>query len=271
MGAGLIWDKDDEGAGAGAATTEAGTGASTIEAGTGDATQEAGAGASTVAAGVATDAAPAPKPKDWKDERLAQKTAQLAAVRAELAAAQAKAAGEKSLDPVADFDARVNEAATRQAAALAARASFNDKCNAAAQAGRTAFGEKAFNESLAELVGLVDLTDPQAQLGYNEFLASALETGEAPKIIFELGRDPEQAMKILAMSPRKMTIELAKLAGAGKVANVSSAPRPITPIESRGGRHEQIAASDPEKADNLSTPDWMARREAEVAARVKVY
>ncbi len=73
------------------------------------------------------------------------------------------------------------------------------------------------------------------------------------------------------MNPRKMTIELARLAGAGKDPGVSAAPKPITPITPVGNRHEQIAASDPAKADQLSSAEWHARRNAEVAAQPRRY
>ena len=263
-GYGLVFEGEDEGAGGKAAEPANGAGADSTPAGAADDKTAGEAEGKKEAAPAGDDKKP-----DWKDRRLAQLTARLSQANAALA--EKTAAPATAPDANETFDALVAEQAAKQARAIAAKASFDEKCNAAAQAGREKFGEKAFNESLDQILSLVDRTNPAEIANYQEFLASAIETGEAPKIIYELGRDPDEVARVLALTPRKMTIELAKMADAGKDPGVSAAPKPITPIDSKGGRHEQIAASDPTKADTLSTSDWMARRNAEIAAQPRRY
>ena len=69
-----------------------------------------------------------------------------------------------------------------------------------------------------------------------------------------------------------MAVELARLAAklpveeADKtVAAVSGTAKPITPVGSRGQSHVEIDPRDPDKADGLTTAEWMRRREAQVS------
>jgi hypothetical protein len=156
-------------------------------------------------------------------------------------------------------DAEVN----RRAAAIAAQNEFNRSCNETAAAGRQQFPD--FDTRVAELVKTIDQKDPSQVSAYNSFLAAAIETGEGPKLIHALGGDLNEASRIMALSPVKMAIELTKLATGA--TPMTRAPKPVTPVGSRGTSHEAIDASDPERSDKLDTATWMRRREAELAAK----
>jgi hypothetical protein len=119
-----------------------------------------------------------------------------------------------------------------------------------------------------ELRKLADPNDPISMATYNGFLAAALETGEAPKLIYALGSDLNEANRILSLPPLKMAVELTKLA-AKPEQQISKASKPITPLNGRGVAHEAVDPTDPTRADALSTKAWMERRNAQLAAREK--
>lgn len=211
-------------------------------------------------------AAPPAKPADdWKDRRIAQLTGKLREAQEKLEAKPegAAAAGEAIITNQAELDRLVEAQAER---ALAAK-QFNESCNAAAEAGRQAFGAEDFNKSVAGLVQLVDMKDPSQAATYNQFINAALATGKAPELLFALGRDQNEAARLMLLPPVQLGIEMARLAAKPAPAPISGAPKPIEPIGSRRGPHTSIAPSDPVRADNLSTAEWMVRRNAEVKAR----
>ena len=95
-----------------------------------------------------------------------------------------------------------------------------------------------------------------------------MELDKPEAIIHALGSDLNEAARILALDPVRMGVEVAKLAmRADAGPGVSAAARPITPVGARGAAHTAISADDPDKADRLSTAEWMKRREAAVAAK----
>lgn len=194
--------------------------------------------------------------EDWRDKRIAKLTAKLR--ESERAKVEPPKPGSAEED-----EARIQAEVSRRAANDA----FNKACNDAAAAGRKDFGEAEFNSRVGSLTKLVDKDDLSSIGAYNQFLAAALETGEASKLIFELGGDLNLAEKIMSLPPLKMAVELTKLASRkAEGEEISSAPKPIRPVNG-SAPHSAISASDTERADKLSTAEWMKRREAEVAGR----
>lgn len=256
-----VWAPEDAGAGA---ATQAATGANdSVVAGAGADSVAAGAGDGTQAAGAAAAAAEKPKGPDWKDKRIATLTARL---NAKNTAAPAEPA--KPLDPTADFNRRVAEEAQRLAPQLTAMQKFDEACLVAVTKGKEEYGDKEFVGAVNALRSIVDETDAASQATYTDLIESALETGAAPAIIFDLGSNLDEAQKLFDMSPKRRAVELTRKAAAlGGAAESSTLPKPIVPVESRGARHEAISPSDPARSDNLSTADWMARREAEIKTR----
>jgi len=161
--------------------------------------------------------------------------------------------------------ADIDRLANRRAQQMAITQDFNRRCDEAALSGRAQFGEAEFNGRIANLQKLVDNSDQQSVDSYNALLTAALETGEAPKVLHALGADMNEAQRILAMHPTRMAVELTKRAMQAS-PNVSGAPKPITPVGNRGD-HRQLAPDDPDRADHLSTAEWMRRREQQVVER----
>jgi len=205
------------------------------------------------------------KDKDWRDARIAKLTGQLQELREKVntpPAAPAVPAPAGALDPTADFNARVAAAARQQVAIN----TFNDRCNAEAAKGRAQWED--FDARLADVRSLVNVSDADEVAAYNALLQAGLETGELATLMYELGQDLDEANRILALSPLRMGVELTKKALKGaQIEGVSKVPPPVRPLA--GGRGEQLPVdpTNPEQADNLTTAEWMKRREAQVAAR----
>lgn len=235
----------------------------------------AAAGAEGVAASDGAGKAPAAAPAtsdnvDWRERRIATLTARLREAQEALAAKPAASAtdGAAAAKPAAPAlsEAELQARVEARAAELAASKAFNDACNAVATKGREAYGETEFNGRVAELVKLRDVNDPASVANYNSFLAAAIETGQAEKLIDMLGRDLNEAARVLALPPVRMGIELARLAERDP-EEVSKAPKPIKPIGAKGSAHTEIDPTDPTRAGQLSTAEWMRRREAQIAKR----
>lgn len=209
-----------------------------------------------------------PPAQDWRDKRIATLTRRLRELQEKGNAPPATTTEPPTttapapLQPPTNLDALVNQRARE----LANIQDFNRRCDEAALAGRSAFGESEFNGRIANLQKLVDNTDPSSVKAYNDLLMAALETGEAPRVLFDLGADLNEAQKVLSMTPTKMAVEMTRKA-AMPPGTVSNAPKPITPIPSRGAANERISPDDPDRSDHLSTAEWMRRREEQLAAR----
>lgn len=211
----------------------------------------------------ANDLKPEDSGDDWKTQRIAKLTARLRALEAAKPGAAAddkRAAGATD----AEIEARIEAEAESRATSKAAQREFNNACNNAATAGRAAYPD--FDGKIKALVSVVDATDPAALANYNTMLATAIETGKAHELIYALGSDLNEANRVLSLSPVKMALELAKMT-QGEDKPVSGMAKPIRPIGSRGTTHEQIDPTDPDRADGLTTKQWMERREAQMEKR----
>lgn len=219
-----------------------------------------------------------PTPTDWKDreiarqrERRREQEARVQQLTQELEALKNNTTKPLSdpapVQPNVEFDRLVNERARQFARELAATEDFNRRLNETAQKGKEQFPD-TFNQRVAALKGQFDLTDPSVQLAWNNFMIAAMETGEAPRLIHDLGGDPEQASRIMGLPAVRMAVELAKMAGPSGT-EVSRAPRPITPITQTSSNRSPIDPDDPERADQLSSAEWFRRREAQANERWK--
>lgn len=223
---------------------------------------------------------PSPTPsganETWAREQLERRVAKLTARNKDLearVAAGTSTPGERT-EVAANQTAITDAAVEARALAIAAQREYDRNAQTAVDAGRTRYGNDEFNERVSSFKRLHDPSDPVSNRAYSDLVEAAIETGAPEKIIFELGGDLKEADRILKLSPVKRAAALAKLAEkdekkaegeetgeAGET--VSSAPKPITTIGRRGPAHTAIAASDPSRADNLSTAAWMERRNAE--------
>lgn len=153
----------------------------------------------------------------------------------------------------------------QRAEALAATASFNQKCNEVAAAGAAAFPD--FKEKIGNLRQLVAVPkDPVQEKAYGEFIEAIIETGPAAaRITHELGSNLDLAEQLYGMRPVQRAAKLAELAAKKSEPEPSNAPKPPVPVGQRAGSGELINPADPVKADKLSTKEWMKRREEYVA------
>lgn len=209
------------------------------------------------------EAAPAPAPakkEDWREAKIRRLTAQLHELRGQEAAPE-PAAQAPADDPAARLaEAEIERRARERAKEISAIDTFNRMCREAANAGRQAFPDfdtkvSALREAFAGGEG-----DVQQQVTYNQFVAALLETGQAPALLHQLGSDLDEAARIINLPPIKMVVELTRLAGKAPDTSTTRAPKPITPVGSKGAAHTAISPDDPERADNLPTAEWMKRR-----------
>jgi len=221
---------------------------------------------------------------DWRDRRIGEQQARLRERNARIAeleaqlrgqgvqpsqpsqgnGATAPQPGQPPYNPQQpqDIQRQINEAAAQ----LAATQEFNRRCNEVAEAGRKVYGN--FDQRVQRLVGLVDGNDPQQVGQYNNFLSAAMETGAATRLIYDLGGDLNEASRIMALDPMRMAVELTRLAARATTTDPTGAPRPIQPITTGAqGQRAALQPDNPDDADTLSTEEWMARREEQVASR----
>lgn len=205
-------------------------------------------------------AKPAAQAKDWKDDRIATLTGKLREAQEKLAVVP-KADPEAPLDANAEFNRQVKIVADQTLAAK----EFADKCTSEAAKGRSQWTD--FDDRLNDLRGLVNTSDPTEVAQYNALLAAGIETGELAMLVYELGQDPAEALRVMKLPPLKMGVELTKKALAGaKIEPLSQVAKPATPL--LGGRGEQVPIdpADADNSDRLTTAEWMTRRERQIAA-----
>ena len=233
-----------------------------------DPTAEAAAAeaAKVAAEAKAKETPPAPK-RDYAAERTQERINKLTAQKAELEREVAKLKSGQSADATA-MQAEIAEKAAKlaqeEAGKIAAWNTFTGALNTAIAEGQKEFGTEKFDGAVTALRALHDQTDPDTNQRYLNMLQAVLDTGAAPKLIAALGEDPNEAARIMGLTPTKMGVELGKLAFRD-AEGVSGAPKPMTPITGVGRTHVAIAAEDPERSDSIDMRVWMERRGAHVA------
>ncbi len=193
------------------------------------------------------EAAPKPEREPWFVKRIAELTRANAERDRVLAQAERKL---RELQPQAanqpDDPARMVETRAQQ---LVAEREFNAACNAAHDKGMAEYPDFA---DAMQAVGRAGGLSPAV-------IEAALETGEAHKVLYALGRDPEQAMRIRDMTPARMGVAMAKLAAQpAPTAPVTKAPAPVRSIS--GGTVK--APDDPDKMSMAEYSAWRAKQEA---------
>lgn len=218
---------------------------------------------------------------EWMTKRLNQTTARNKELKSQVEAREARIAeleaqlkakeppktggdGAGGLDE-AEVERRANERARTMSAEARAQEAWNSMCANITKAGEGAHAD--FEAKIGPVVkSLVDFNDAASFNAYASFVNVANETGKAHEIIYDLAQNPDEFAKILSMPSARMAVEVARMVTPeGQI--LSKAPRPIRPVGNRGNAHEAIKASDPDRADNLDTATWMARREKEISDR----
>lgn len=212
-------------------------------------------------------------PEEWAKIKMQQRidrlTAEKRQLEAAVAAKQQGGAAPTSTDDAA-MEAKVNALADAKAqqiaVQIAAQRNFDERCETVVNDGRTAYAD--FNDSIKTLKEVADLDNPIDAAKYTAFIDAIIETGDGPRLIHELASDPSEAERIFKLSPVKQGIALAKLAAMEAPAS-TAAPKPITPVGNRAGSRIPITPDDVGRADNLSTAEWMARRNQQVEEQRK--
>lgn len=194
----------------------------------------------------------------WQDRTLAARDARIAELeaalvaKAEPAAPPAPVPGAKPLKR--EFtEEEVNARARLMAAQELRREAFDNACNEVAQAGLAV--NKDFVEKINGFQKFGGVTPA--------FLEAAVESGSGHQVLYHLAGNLDEAARLNALPANKMVAEITKLAiKLGTAAAVSRAPPPVDPIQPSGGNGEGLS-------ENLSTDEWMKRRNADVERKQK--
>lgn len=134
---------------------------------------------------------------------------------------------------------------------IATQRAFDTRCNEIYEKGVGEFQD--FDAALSNFQILGGL--PPA------LIEAADATGNPAKVLYELGKNPAEAERIMRLPLPRMGVELAKRASATPAAKpISKAPAPISPVD--GGKRTPDGLS-----DDLDDHEWIARRQKEVEAR----
>lgn len=155
-----------------------------------------------------------------------------------------------------DFDAAVATAATAQNA----QAEYNRSCETANAAGIKAYG-KNWDTAVKNLetLGGFDV----------ETMNGVLSTDDPARVLFELGRNPEEYARITSLPPARRLAEMIKIAISPKPQpRVSTAPAPVSTVGNRAaGSTSKTVMDIPD--DPKHDDEWFAKRRAERTAKWK--
>ena len=190
-----------------------------------------------------------PKRRPWFEKVIADKAheareykRQAEAYQAQLQSLQQRPAQQpqqgqpqQPLISEADFERRVDQ--------RAAEREFTNSCNETHTAGLAKFAD--FNDAVNTFTMLggppIALLEAITSLGKDD----------GAKVFYDLGKDPDEAARIMALPPVKMAMALAKMATAApKTIAVSKVPDPIKPVQGANTRSD--AEPDPKNFDAWS-------------------
>jgi hypothetical protein len=129
---------------------------------------------------------------------------------------------EDYVEAVADWKLAQRDQITQQSAAEMSRNQITEKANKIyAEADKLGFDRETFDT--------MELSVPVAQ--------AIIDSDIAPQLVTFLAKNPEEAARIVKLSPARQAAEIGKLEAKLSVAAVkaSSAPAPIKPVGNRGG------------------------------------
>jgi len=203
-----------------------------------------------------------PKKQPWLQRKLAETAYEARETRRQLAETRALLAqyqqpGATPAQNTAPPPGYVPAAEVQRAAAeMLGRVEFNRTCDEIAE-----LGSKL--PDFASAVGNLSALGVDTQNANDPFMqaVTALDKAEAARVFHELGSNPEDAERILKMSPARMAVEVAKLAAKPvKVPAVSKAPPPITPISGRTARND----AEPDGKNDEEYRAWFVRERAKL-------
>ena len=178
----------------------------------------------------------------WATRELGQKARKLEDARIkeqellrELEAAKALAAKfNQSTERQPEFSGNLVPASEvdKRAAEFRAQERYVEECNKAAKNGETVYGQN-WKEAVSNLQMLGGFDQPT--------MNGALATDDPAKVLYELGKNPDNYHRIMDMPLERRIVEMSKLAMQPTQAKkVSNAPPPVAPV---GGKAAPAAAT----------------------------
>lgn len=209
-----------------------------------------------------------PVEKDWRDKELGKKHAQLKERDRQLAEKEQRikdleaiaarvppAEGEQTEQRAAPVAQPKTDDAAVQAAAVQLRnqEKFNEACVAAEIKGKEVYKEDF--EKAVETIQTLGGFDPETMVGI-------LATDDPSKVLYELGKNPNEYHRIMELTPAKRIAEMTKMAlVAAPKPKLSEAPAPVEQVGGRGG------GAPVELRDDLSDDEWNRIRDKQEAER----
>lgn len=200
------------------------------------------------------------KTPPWFQKRIDELTAEKYDLRKKLEAKTPEKAAPGDDKPAAAPEERdISKLIEQRASQIVEQKLFDESCNRIYENGKRDI--PTFETSMSTLGRVADLES------FRNFLGVAVELPAAAKVLDHLGKNPEEAKRIISAAPHKMALELARLEAslANTAAPVSSAPAPIKPV---GGA---VNAAADLTNPNLSTEEWIELRDKQKATRKRGY
>lgn len=204
-----------------------------------------------------TNTEPAPKPRPWFEKRIAETAFEAREERRQKEAAiQYARQLEARLQPPQEQQAQspppgyvaVSEIG-RVAAQQREAERFTDACNEIADLGASKFAD--FDEAVSNFQMLGG--PPPALLE----AVTALGKEDGARVFYELGKNPDEASRLLALSPARMAVEVARMAAkAPPPPKVSAVPEPVVPIGSANTRTD----ANPGRMSDAAWRDWFSKK-----------
>lgn len=151
-------------------------------------------------------------------------------------------------------DAEIDVLANQRAEQISRQRSFDKACNDVAAAGKDEYAD--FDQSLRTFQMLGGIPTP--------LLEVITEMPNAHKVLYNLGKDPDLAERVVKMSPTKQALELARLEqnlSKPTPKQVSAAPAPVKPIDATSRASENM--------ETMSMEDFIKAREKHLSNRKK--
>ena len=205
-----------------------------------------------------TEKADAPKARPWFENRIAEEAHKAREYKRQYEALQAQVLRQQpsnqqqqaptnaGMVPVAEVERRVEMRASQ----IASEQAFVASCNAVADAGTAKYAD--FGDAVKTFGMLGDIPPT--------FLEAIADLGrdDGAKVYYDLGKNPDEAARILGLPPAKMAMALAKMATATPPAKpVSKAPAPITPLS---GNATTRSDAEPDGKDLKQWAAWFNKQ-----------
>jgi hypothetical protein len=193
-----------------------------------------------------------------RHEEVSRERSRADAAERELAALRQPKTDETQQTTVRPED--IDRIANEKAAQIVSKQTFDAKCAALVDNGSKEFGED-FDKAVARLGSLQAIVDDKGE--FTDFAKLVVDTDEPHKMLKHLGDNPDEAARILNLSPTQQAREIGRLEARlstqpAATREISKAPPPPSHVGSRNA-----SSTAPSDKDDMKT--WMAKRNAQLA------